>query len=40
MAQPGFAFLGLLVAWNLFGQIFSPVFLLGVNLLYPGLSYG
>jgi hypothetical protein len=31
---------GLLIAWNVFGQMFSPIFLGAVNLLYPGLTYG
>ncbi len=38
--QPGFMMIGLLVAWNVFGQMFSPIFLGAVRLLYPGLSYG
>ncbi len=40
MNQPGFAMLGLLLAWNLFDHVFSPIFLVAINLLYPGLSYG
>jgi Zn-dependent protease len=40
MSQPGFALIGLIVAWNLFDRVFSPIFLLAVNLLYPGLQYG
>ena len=39
MRQPGFSLIGLLIAWNLFGRIFSPVFLFAVNVLYPGSSY-
>jgi Zn-dependent protease len=38
--QPGFMMIGLLLAWNLFGQMFSPIFLGAVRLLYPTLSYG
>jgi Zn-dependent protease len=38
--QPGFMMVGLLIAWNVFGQMFSPIFLGAVNLLYPGLTYG
>jgi Zn-dependent protease len=38
--QPGFMMIGLLIAWNLFGQIFHPIFLGAVNLLYPGVTYG
>ena len=40
MRQPGFSMIGLLLAWNLFGRIFSPVFLFAVNVLYPGSNYG
>lgn len=35
----GAAMMGLLFAWLLFGKLFSPIFLLAVNLLYPGSSY-
>ncbi len=31
--------LGLVVAWNVFHQIFGPVFNLALKLLYPELSY-
>ena len=34
--QPGFGLIGLLIAWNLFGYIFGPVFRVGVSLLYFG----
>jgi Zn-dependent protease len=40
MNQPGFALIGLIIAWNLFDRVFSPIFLLAVNLLYPGMQYG
>lgn len=33
------AFFGLLIAWNVFKYIYSPVRLVAVNLLYPGLNY-
>ncbi len=36
----GFALIGLIVAWQLFGKIFWPVFLFALALLYPGVSYG
>lgn len=36
--QPGYGLIGLLIAWNLFGYIFGPVFRTGVSLLY--LGYG
>jgi Zn-dependent protease len=37
--QPVFMWVGLLVAWKLFGVIFSGVHLLAINLLYPGAMY-
>jgi hypothetical protein len=30
----------MLVAWRLFDVVFDPVFLLAINLLYPGSHYG
>lgn len=38
--QPGLAMVGMLVAWQIFNVIFSPIFLLAINLLYPGSHYG
>jgi Zn-dependent protease len=37
---PAFAWMGLIVVFVFFGEIFRPVFLLAVNLLYPFASYG
>jgi len=34
MSQPGFAFMGLIVAWNIFGPVFRPVFHKAIDLLY------
>jgi Zn-dependent protease len=34
-----FAFIGLIVAWKLFGYVFSPIHLFVINLLYPGAGY-
>jgi Zn-dependent protease len=34
-----FSLIGLLVGWKLFDYIFSPLFRLALNLLYPGLGY-
>jgi Zn-dependent protease len=31
--------IGIVVAWQLFDVVFKPVFLLSVNLLYPGVHY-
>ena len=36
----GFAILGLLIAWAVFGRVFGYVFVLALNALYPGSSYG
>ena len=36
----GFAILGLIVAWVVFGRIFHPLFVLALNALYPGSGYG
>ena len=36
MRQPGFGLIGLIIAWNLFGRIFQPIFIAGVRLLYFG----
>jgi Zn-dependent protease len=35
-----FGFLGLILAWYIFDVIFSPLFTLGLRVLYPGLHYG
>ena len=34
------ALIGMLAAWKLFDVVFQPLFLLAVNLLYPGVHYG
>jgi Zn-dependent protease len=36
----GLGFLGILVAWQIFGPIFHPIWLFAVNLLHPGWHYG
>jgi len=38
--QPAFAWLGILVAWQLFDGLFQPVWLLAVNLIHPNVWYG
>jgi len=38
--QPGLAMIGMLVAWQIFDSVFQPIFLLAINLLYPGSHYG
>lgn len=39
MRQPGFALLGLLLAWKFFGYLFWPLLTLLLNLLYPGMGW-
>lgn len=36
----GFAIIGLIIAWVVFGRIFGTVFVLALNALYPGSGYG
>jgi Zn-dependent protease len=36
----GLGWIGILVAWRMFDEVFEPVFLVAVNLLYPGVRYG
>ena len=38
--QPGFAMIGLLLAWSFFGRVVGPIFVFALKLLYPFLSYG
>ena len=33
----GYALLGLIVAWTVYGRMFNRIFLLGLRLLYPGI---
>lgn len=40
LAQPQLALLGILAAWYLIGEVFWPVHLLAIRLLYPELTYG
>ncbi|NIR44385.1 MAG: site-2 protease family protein [Gemmatimonadetes bacterium] len=39
-SQPALGWIGIIIAWQLFDLVFRPLFLLAVNLLYPGVSYG
>ncbi|MEM8930949.1 MAG: site-2 protease family protein [Acidobacteriota bacterium] len=39
MRQPGFGLLGLVLAWRLFGELFSPLWTLALTVLYPGMGY-
>ena len=38
--QPFFAIVGLLLVWNLVGEIFHPVLMGAIELLYPEVRYG
>jgi Zn-dependent protease len=38
--DPTFQMAGLIASWYLFDRIFSPIFTLALNLLYPGFQYG
>ncbi len=40
MQLRGFSFIGLLVAWRVFGPIFESIFVLSLRALYPGWGYG
>jgi Zn-dependent protease len=40
MTQPTAGIIGLIVAWNVVGFVLGPLYLLAVNLLYPGARYG
>lgn len=40
IGQPMFAWIGILIAWIVFGRIFMPLFFGAVHLLYPESSYG
>ena len=40
LRTPAFAWMSLLLVFGFFGQLFRPVFLFAVNLLYPFASYG
>ena len=35
-----FAWIGILVAWQVFDVVFQPLWLFAVNLVHPGVSYG
>lgn len=38
--DPTFSMVGIIAAWYLFDRVFSPVFTLALNVLYPGAGYG
>jgi len=38
--QPMLAWIGILIAWQIFGEIFSRCFFVAIGLLYPDVRYG
>jgi len=38
-SNPAVAYMGLFIAWKVFGTLFHPVFMLAVSVLYPAVSY-
>ncbi|MDD5459604.1 MAG: hypothetical protein PHF37_09465 [Phycisphaerae bacterium] len=40
ISHPTYQLVGLVIAWQLFGFIYSPIFTFTLNLLYPGAHYG
>ena len=38
--QPMIGWVGILVAWKIFGYLYHPIFLFAVNVLYPSAQYG
>jgi Zn-dependent protease len=39
MHQPMFQMMGIMLAWVVFNRLFNPIFLLSIDLLYPGSRY-
>ncbi|MEE8135013.1 MAG: site-2 protease family protein [Gemmatimonadales bacterium] len=37
--QPGLGLIGIIIAWQIFTQVFNPIFFFVVNILHPGVSY-
>lgn len=40
LSKQGFGIIGLIIAWQVFGFIFTPIHTFTLNLLYPGCHYG
>ena len=38
-SNPAFSIIGILLAWQVFHFLFDPIFVVAVNLLYPGTIY-
>ena len=39
-SNPALGLIGMVAAWQLFGTVYRPIFLLAVNLLHPDARYG
>jgi len=39
LRNPTFSMLGLVLAWNVFGPLFRPIFFFTLQLLFPGVHY-
>lgn len=39
-SNAGLGWIGIIVAWQVFSYVFQPIFLIAVNLMYPGVGYG
>lgn len=39
VANPAIAWMGLFFAWQIFGTLYHPIFLMAVSMLYPGYTY-
>jgi Zn-dependent protease len=37
--NPSLTFVGIFLAWNLFGYVYDPLFGVGLRLLFPDVSY-
>jgi Zn-dependent protease len=40
LGHPALRLVGIVIAWQIFGPIFHPIWLFAVNLVHPGASYG
>lgn len=38
--QPMVGLIGIVIVWNLIGEVFFPCFFFAIGLLYPGIQYG
>ncbi|MBJ21489.1 MAG: site-2 protease family protein [bacterium] len=38
--QPMFSIIGIVIVWNVIGELFRPLFFAAIGLIYPGVPYG